>query len=152
MEQYLQAFEDNDVDEQTLGLLTEADLADMGVTSVGHRRRLAEAIAALAGEPALPAAVAPPWVDAEQRQLTVLYCQMVDHIAVPTGSKADPEARRRVIQDFRVGAAQFPGPEERRPIDIIGDFLQGQAVKHACAQEAGFHRGKDTGELQFRGS
>ena len=41
MERYLQAFEDNDVDAQTLALLTEADLADMGVVSGRIKARLA---------------------------------------------------------------------------------------------------------------
>ena len=93
MGQYVQAFEDNDVDEQTLSLLTEADLADMGVASVSHRRRLAEAITALAGQPAAPAAaVAPARIDAEQRQLTVL--------AAPGQAVVDEQTRRLLEKSF----------------------------------------------------
>ena len=55
LEQYVQAFADNDVDARTLRLLTEADLADIGVTSIGHRRKLAAAIATLRdGRPTVP--------------------------------------------------------------------------------------------------
>ncbi len=49
LERYIRAFEDHDVDEQTLPMLTEADLVEIGVKSVGHRRRLVDAIAALEG-------------------------------------------------------------------------------------------------------
>ena len=45
--QYEQAFRDNDVDARVLPGLTADDLKEIGVTSVGHRRLLLEAIAAL---------------------------------------------------------------------------------------------------------
>ena len=77
MGQYTQAFSDNDVDGQTLGQLTERDLIELGVSSVGHRRRLATAIAQLhAAEPAqeLPKEQGQPQ-HADYRQLSVLYCE-----------------------------------------------------------------------------
>ena len=42
------AFRENDVDAELLLDLTADDLKDIGVNSLGHRRRLLEAIAALA--------------------------------------------------------------------------------------------------------
>jgi hypothetical protein len=58
LERYAQDFANNDVDEHTLPNLTEGDLVEIGVKSVGHRRRLSEAIAALrlAGPPPQPTA------------------------------------------------------------------------------------------------
>ena len=50
LEQYEPAFRENDVDEQVLPRLTAEDLISIGVTSVGHRRRLLDAIAALTAE------------------------------------------------------------------------------------------------------
>ena len=47
---YLQAFLDNDVDAGILPHLTSTDLVELGVTSVGHRRRLLDAIARLGVE------------------------------------------------------------------------------------------------------
>ena len=47
LERYEAAFRENDVDAELLPNLTADDLKDLGVTSVGHRRRLLEAIAAL---------------------------------------------------------------------------------------------------------
>ena len=64
LEQYAPAFRDNDVDGEVLPELTADDLIGLGVTSIGHRRRLLAAIAALGAEPtrglAQPAVSATP--------------------------------------------------------------------------------------------
>src|SRR5258705_10063244 len=49
LERYAQEFLDNDVDAQILVKLTETDLIAIGIKSVGHRRRLLDAIAQLRG-------------------------------------------------------------------------------------------------------
>src|SRR5436305_14814079 len=46
--QYEQAFRDNDIDAGLLPTLTADDLREIGVGSLGHRKRLLAAIAALA--------------------------------------------------------------------------------------------------------
>ena len=56
LERYAPAFRDNEIDGEVLPELTAEDLKDLGVTSVGHRRRLLDAIAALGA--AAPAAAA----------------------------------------------------------------------------------------------
>ncbi|MCP3395342.1 SAM domain-containing protein [Bradyrhizobium sp. CCGB12] len=45
--QYEQAFRENDIDAEVLAHLTASDLIGVGVTSVGHRRKLLAAIVAL---------------------------------------------------------------------------------------------------------
>ena len=47
LERYEPAFRDNDVDAEVLPRLTAEDLSAIGVSSVGHRRKLLDAIAAL---------------------------------------------------------------------------------------------------------
>ena len=47
LDQYASAFRDNDIDAEVLRRLTAEDLRELGVASVGHRRRLLDAIAAL---------------------------------------------------------------------------------------------------------
>jgi SAM domain (Sterile alpha motif) len=47
LEQYAPAFRENEIDGRVLPNLTAEDLKDVGVSLVGHRRRLLEAIAAL---------------------------------------------------------------------------------------------------------
>jgi hypothetical protein len=44
---YTQAFADNHIDEEILLSLTVEDLKDIGIASVGHRRRLMTAIGEL---------------------------------------------------------------------------------------------------------
>jgi len=50
LQQYEQAFRDNDIDDEVLPELTAEDLRDIGVSRVGHRRKLLAAIAALRDE------------------------------------------------------------------------------------------------------
>jgi class 3 adenylate cyclase len=81
LENYVQAFQAHDIDAEVLPRLTADDLAALGVTSVGHRRKLLDAIAALDRRRA-PAAterivVGARPVEAERRQLTVLFCDLV---------------------------------------------------------------------------
>jgi hypothetical protein len=44
LEQYAPAFRDNDIDGEVLPRLTGEDLRELGVKSIGHRRRLLDAI------------------------------------------------------------------------------------------------------------
>jgi hypothetical protein len=50
LEQYERAFRENDIDAQVVLELTTEDLIGLGVTSIGHRRKLLGAIAALIGQ------------------------------------------------------------------------------------------------------
>ena len=51
LEQYAPLFEANDIDDELLGTLTDADLATLGVASLGHRKRILAAIAARDADP-----------------------------------------------------------------------------------------------------
>jgi class 3 adenylate cyclase/tetratricopeptide (TPR) repeat protein len=101
LEQYVSAFRDNDVDGEVLHRLTAEDLRELGVASVGHRRRLLDAVAALGGgQPAAGASPTPaPAVqtvsEAERRQLTVMFCDLVG--STPLSGRYDPEDLREVI-------------------------------------------------------
>src|SRR5262245_2551132 len=95
--QYASTFRDNDIDDETLRHLTEADLDALGVKSVGHRRRLASAIAVLGDSPQ----------GAERRQLTVLYCHTAGSGPEWSGQElADLEARRAFARTFHQTCAQ----------------------------------------------
>jgi class 3 adenylate cyclase/predicted ATPase len=109
LEQYERAFRENDVDAETLRELSAQDLVDLGVTSVGHRRKLLSAIAALRGEAApeiertgplaAPAtreiSQDPASSAAERRHLTVMFCDLVGSTAL--SARFDPEDLRDVI-------------------------------------------------------
>jgi len=77
--------------------LTADDLINIGVTSVGHRRKFLAAIAALRSERA-PAAAAP-----ERRQLTVMFCDLVG--STELSSRLDPEDLREVISAYHRAVA-----------------------------------------------
>ena len=91
LERYERAFRENDVDADVLPELTAEDLIGLGVVSIGHRRKLLAAIAALRAG-AAPSrdetgGITPPTPEedtsglassnAERRQLTVMFCDLV---------------------------------------------------------------------------
>jgi class 3 adenylate cyclase/ABC-type nitrate/sulfonate/bicarbonate transport system ATPase subunit len=104
--QYEQAFRANDIDVDLLPSLTEDDLRELGVASLGHRKRLLAAIAALAEsadpQPS-PAPPSPPPASttpqAERRQLTVMFVDLVGSTAL--SSRLDPEDMREVLHAYQ---------------------------------------------------
>jgi class 3 adenylate cyclase len=107
---YERAFRENAIDGDVLPNLTAEDLRDLGVTLVGHRRRLLDAIAALRAK--VPAGAetvifrdvaAQP--DAERRQLTVMFCDLVGSTALST--RLDPEDLREVIAAYQHAVAEI---------------------------------------------
>ena len=100
LERYEAAFRDNEIDWTVLPQLTADDLKDIGVTAVGHRRRLLDAIAALGASAATRAPTAavsdaPATAEAERRQLTVMFCDLVG--STPLSTRFDPEDLREII-------------------------------------------------------
>src|SRR6266446_1096800 len=109
LERYVPAFRDNDIDVEVLLKLTAEDLISIGVTSVGHRRKLLEAIASLgvavpAAVVTAPASGAPAQIDAERRQLTVMFCDLVGSTALST--RHDPEDLRELIGGYHRAVAE----------------------------------------------
>jgi class 3 adenylate cyclase len=105
LERYVQAFSDNDIDADVLPRLTADDLIGLGVTSIGHRRRLLDAIAALNKEPpTAPDTPAPVRTDAERRQLTVMFCDLVGSTELAV--RLDPEDLREVIAAYHRAVAK----------------------------------------------
>jgi len=109
--QYAPAFADNDIGPDVLPSLTAEDLRDIGVASVGHRRRLLEAIAALQAERGMGAVVpspseppAAPRSEPERRQLTVLFCDLVGSTAL--SARLDPEDLRELIGAYHARVAE----------------------------------------------
>jgi len=96
LDRYTEAFAANDIDWQVLPHLTAQDLRDIGVVSVGHVRRILDAIAALREAP--PQAKAP--LDTGQRRhLTVMFSDIVGSSAL--AERLDPEDAREVIRRYQ---------------------------------------------------
>jgi class 3 adenylate cyclase len=108
LERYVPAFLENRIEADILPSLTVEDLKDLGVTLVGDRRRLLDAIAVL-GAAVPPAATpvaapdAPASTEAERRQLTVMFCDLVGSTSLAT--RFDPEDLREVISAYHHAVA-----------------------------------------------
>ncbi len=110
LDQYGEAFVRAAIDLSVLPDLTDADLAQLGVL-LGHRKKLLRAIAAVqAGTepvqppvaPATPKTTAFPEamaVQAERRQLTVLFCDLVG--STELSRRLDPEELRELIRRYQ---------------------------------------------------
>ena len=131
LEQYEPAFRDNDVDAVVLPELTADDLISIGVTSVGHRRKLLAAIAALKDEPGQASkggtveqgSTSPTpsrtVADAERRQLTVMFCDLVGSTAL--AARLDPEDLREVIGRYHRALAATVAPFDGFVAKYMGD-------------------------------
>src|SRR6267378_6561157 len=109
LERYEAAFRENEIDETVLPSLTAEDLKDLGVSIVGHRRKLLDAIAALrtdgSAKPfsANVASTSRSGVGledrAERRQVTVMFSDLVGSTAL--SGRMDPEDLREVISAYQ---------------------------------------------------
>ncbi|HJU17550.1 MAG TPA: adenylate/guanylate cyclase domain-containing protein [Stellaceae bacterium] len=113
LERYVPAFRDNAINWEVLLKLTSDDLREIGVAAVGHRRKLLDAIAALgapspmadaSGPQAETTATLAPRSDAERRQLTVMFCDLVGSTAL--SARLDPEDLREVIAAYHRAVAE----------------------------------------------
>jgi class 3 adenylate cyclase/predicted ATPase len=103
---YEAAFLDNGIGEAVLPHLTVEDLKEIGVATVGDRRMLLAAIAALATPtssesigrqpPTLPTKA--PEVSAERRPITVMFCDLVDSTAL--AATLDAEDWRNLVSAY----------------------------------------------------
>ena len=106
--QYAQVFAENDVDLEALRLLSDADLKQLGI-SLGHRRKLLQAIAELNStfaatrpdDEVVEDHSAPELRDAkaERRQLTVMFCDLVG--STPLSERLDPEDLREMLHAYQ---------------------------------------------------
>ena len=112
---YEAAFRENEIDETVLPSLTDEHLKELGVTALGHRVKLLDAIAALRNEasgkpPSVDAATtssapsAHPEDRAERRQVTVMFSDLVGSTAL--SARMDPEDLREVISAYQKCVAE----------------------------------------------
>ena len=115
LERYEQAFRENEINEAVLLRLTTEDLKELGVIAVGHRRILLDAIANLRGETSAthdeasrakekPDRANNTPAEAERRQLTVMFCDLVGSTAL--SNRLDPEDLRSVIGTYHTSVAE----------------------------------------------
>ncbi|TPM29184.1 adenylate/guanylate cyclase domain-containing protein [Mesorhizobium sp. B2-3-5] len=121
--EYADAFGSQDIDEEVLPSLTADDLTALGVTSIGHRRKLLSAIAALAESPTRPTTAQPPPASsdsrAERRQLTVMFVDLVG--STELAQALDPEDMREVILAYQQVVAREIARYDGRVAKLMGD-------------------------------
>ena len=113
--QYAALFIDNEVDLQTLKVLSDADLKELGLP-FGPRKRL---LAALRQDhPAEPVmGVVTP--EGERRQLTVLFCDLVG--STELALQVDPELLETIIQKYEDACEACIGRYDGYVYRLLGD-------------------------------
>jgi class 3 adenylate cyclase len=100
---YEAIFRENEIDETVLPSLTDEHLKELGVTALGHRVKLLDAIAALRNEGSIkaplvatePAPAATPTAAriaeavGERRHVTVMFCDLVGSTGISAGLDAE---------------------------------------------------------------
>ena len=104
LERYAEAFRDNAIELELLPELSEADLEKIGVL-LGHRKIMLKAIAELRPQAPQPLPKPTPAVpaEAERRQLTVMFCDLVGSTTL--SARLDPEDLREVIAAYHRAVA-----------------------------------------------
>ena len=129
---YQDIFAENDIDLEVLPDLTESDLQALGV-SLGHRKKMLKSIKSSMAEDGsfdqdASSTTADtqkdhpsPRHDAERRQLTVMFCDLVGSTAL--SGQVDPEDYRKVIQSYQEACARVVAQYEGVIAKYMGDGL-----------------------------
>ena len=106
MDQYSAAFLENDIDMDIVGELTEIDLNTLGV-SLGHGKKILKAISAMEISSSATQAEqsAAAHIEAERRQLTVMFCDLVGSTALSV--QHDLEKYREILSQYQSRASQI---------------------------------------------
>ncbi|HWK63975.1 MAG TPA: adenylate/guanylate cyclase domain-containing protein [Rhizobiaceae bacterium] len=114
--QYAAAFDSNAIDAEILPSLTAEDLKEIGVAALAHRKKILQAIARLEGSQTdraasqtisaagsrHPSPASRPR-EAERRQLTVMFVDLVDSTGLAT--RFDPEEMGALLRQFQNAVA-----------------------------------------------
>ena len=98
LDEYEALFRENHIDGSVLSALTTEDLKELGIASVGHRRKLLYAIAALRAGAAAVRPTSNVATEAGRRQLTLMFCDLVG--SPPLASRFDPEDLRDIFRAY----------------------------------------------------
>lgn len=117
---YAETFARNDIDMEIVAELSDDDLKDLGL-SLGHRRKLLKAIAALSAEKAPPPAPADSRskAEAERRQLTVMFVDLVGSTTL--SQRMDPEELSEIIGSYQKAVADEVTRGEGHVARYMGD-------------------------------
>jgi class 3 adenylate cyclase/predicted ATPase len=141
---YAGAFEDHEIDLDALPHLTEPMLVQLGLP-IGPRAKVLAAVARLATQPAPdaaslkeapvaePAPPAPPR-HAERRQMTVMFCDLVDSTRL--ASALDPEDFTALMQAYQTACATVIARYEGHVSQYRGDAIEAYFGWPAAQEDA----------------
>ena len=143
--QYETAFRDNGIGEAVLPHLTVEDLKEIGVATVGDRRKLLAAIAELASPTSSRRDSAPALtrstlresleLSAERRPITVLFCDLVGSTTI--SAALDAEDWRNLVNAYLDAASEAVTQMGGHVAKKLGDGLMA-LFGHPVAQENEF--------------
>ncbi|HWI11205.1 MAG TPA: adenylate/guanylate cyclase domain-containing protein, partial [Burkholderiaceae bacterium] len=119
---HAQAFAEQGIEFDLLPELGDDDLKALGVAQLGHRKRLLKAIVALNAAARMasePGTLPPTARDAERRQLTVMFCDLVGSTAL--ANRLDPEDLQCVIRSYHAAVTAAVAPYEGYIAQLLGD-------------------------------
>ena len=127
--QYAASFESNQIGLSMLDELTDADLKELGVSALGHRKLLLRAIrsqhdstpAVTSDASAAQQAPNTAQREAERRQLTVMFCDLVGSTAL--SQQLDPEALRDLMRHYQQCCGAVIDKYEGHVAQYLGDGL-----------------------------
>jgi class 3 adenylate cyclase/tetratricopeptide (TPR) repeat protein len=116
---YASRFEDNEITLSILADLTDGDLAEIGLP-LGPRRLVQKAARDLSIAPP-EAGPSPSVLDAERRQITVMFCDLVGSTAL--AETLDPEDLRGLMQAYQMACGAVIEKYEGHVAQYLGDGL-----------------------------
>jgi len=150
LERYAPNFVDNEVDFETLRVLSDGDLKELGLP-FGPRKRVLKALGEMQQPAPVPAAAAEPQAAGERRQLTVLFCDMVGFTEI--AHRVDPEVLQSIIRSYEdacaVCIAHYDGYVFQRLGDGIVAFF-GYPLAHERETERAVRAGFEIIESMTR--
>ena len=146
---YAAVFAENDIDTELLLQLTDDDLKELGVASLGHRKKMLNSIGILRSEGVRVAtsdlesiSVSIDKAEAERRQLTVMFCDLVGSTAL--AERLDPEELRELIRAYQDAATAAIERFEGYVARYVGDGILayfGYPQAHEDDAERAVHAG-----------
>ena len=119
---YADAFAAQEIDLEALAHVTESDLKEMGLP-IGPRRKVLAAMseASDAGDTPSDSAMAGQAREAERRQITVMFCDLVGSTAL--SEQLDPEVLRVLMQAYQRACGAIIERYEGHVAQYLGDGL-----------------------------
>ena len=109
------------VDDQGRGLIWtgEADTKSASISTEPAQQEVAQEVQLTQAEP--PPSTEPPTPDAERRQLTVMFCDLVD--STKLSSQLDPEDLRDVVREYQQVCSEVIQRYDGHVAQLLGDGL-----------------------------